>query len=73
MCGGGGGGGYSDWKSELRMVFILQYKVPSLLQEKHRQTSIMKCFRCNLYITGSHFGERFTKIVKMGGGGGGGS
>ena len=24
----------------------------------------------NLYITGSHFGERFSNIAKMGGGGG---
>ena len=41
----------------------------SLLQAKHRQTSIIKCFRYNLYITGSHFGERYTNIAKMEGGG----
>ena len=40
----------------------------SLLQVKHRQTSIIKCFRYYLYITDSHFGERFTNtcIAKMG-------
>ena len=40
----------------------------SLLQAKHRQTSITKCFRYSFYITGSHFGERFTDIAKIGGG-----
>ena len=42
----------------------------SLLQAKHRQTSNIKGVRHNLYITGSHFGEWFTNIAKMGGGGG---
>ena len=37
----------------------------SLLQVKQRQTSIIKCFRDNLYITGSHFVEHFTNIPKL--------
>ena len=42
----------------------------SLLQAKYRLTLIIKCFRYNLYIIGSHFGERFTNIAKMAMGGG---
>ena len=38
----------------------------SLLQAKHRQTSIIKCFRYNLYITGSHYGDGSLILQKYG-------
>ena len=55
------------------MVFILQYEKRalgySLFYKQDRQISIIKFFRYNLYITGSHFGERFTNVAQYGGGG----
>ena len=40
------------------------FRMQSLLQAKHRQTSIIRCFKYNLNIAGSHFGEWYTNIAK---------
>ena len=57
----GYGGVYSAIQDE-------SFRIQSLFQVKHRPTSIFKFFRYNIYITGSHFGRRFTNIAKMEGG-----
>ena len=38
----------------------------SVLQANHGQPQLSMCFRYSLYITGSHFEERFTNIANMG-------
>ena len=62
--------GGTSLKGHTLTLWPLKQYMKSLLQAKYRQTLIIKCFRYNLYITCSHFGERFTYIAKMGGGGG---
>ena len=63
-------------KGHALTLWPLKQDMKSLLQAKYRQTLIIKCFRYNLYITGSHFGERqlidgkseAVKIPKLGSG-----
>ena len=55
-------------KGHALTLWPLKQGMKSLLQAKYRPTLIIKCFRYNLYITGSHFRERFTNIAKIGGG-----
>ena len=66
--GGPGGGTCPKFGYPLLTLWPLKQDMKSLFQAKYRQTLIIKCFRYNLFITGSHFGERFTNIAKMGGG-----
>ena len=58
--------GGKSLKEHALTLWPLKQDMKSLLQAKYRQTLIIKCFRYNLYITGSHFGERFTNIAKWG-------
>ena len=60
--------GGTSLKGHALTLWPLKQEMKSLLQAKYRQTLIIKCFRYNLFITGSYFGEWFTNIAKMGGG-----
>ena len=58
--------GGTSQKGHALTLWPLKQGMKCLLQVKYRQTLIIKCFRYNLYITGSHFGQQFTNIAKMG-------
>ena len=60
--------GGTSLKGHALTLWPLKQDMKSLLQAKYRQTLIINCFRHNLYVTGSHFGERLANIAKMGGG-----